>query len=114
MEALSPQLGGERRDHARSGLACESSRWVEADPNQLWNKLKLLERCSVEDGSLDAYWETKKALGPASVVRVLFCEEVLTVIRRELNRNAPARLEMSDVFGAVREALSKESLLEAG
>lgn len=41
-------------------------------------------------------------------------EDVLTVIRRELNRNAPARLDMEDVFNAVRDALSKEALLEAG
>ncbi len=34
--------------------------------------------------------------------------------RRELNRNAPARLEIQDVFAAVRDALSKEALLEAG
>jgi uncharacterized protein YaiL (DUF2058 family) len=49
-----------------------------------------------------------------SVVHVLFCEDVLTVIRRELNRNAPARLDMEDVFSSVRDVLSKEALLEAG
>jgi len=47
-------------------------------------------------------------------VRVLFREECLTVIRRQLNRDAPARLEMEDVFNAVRDALSKEALLAAG
>jgi hypothetical protein len=73
-----------------------------------------LSRSSVARGLLDEYWERKKALSPGSVVRVLFCEEVLTAIRRELNRNAPARLEMEDVFNAVRDTLSKEALLEAG
>ena len=47
------------------------------------------------------------------MVRVLFHEDVLAVIRRELNRAAPARLEMQDVF-AVRDTLSKEALAEAG
>lgn len=87
---------------------------LDADAEALWEKLSLLRRASLADGSLDEYWEHKKALSPGSVVRILFTEEVLTVIRRELNRNAPARLDLEDVFDAVREALSKEALLEAG
>ena len=86
---------------------------IEVDAGSLWAKLSLLSRSSLADGSLDEYWEHKKALSPGSVVRVLFTEEVLTVIRRQLNRNAPARLEMEDVFVAVRDAISKEALLEA-
>lgn len=87
---------------------------LEADAKTLWDKMSLLSRCSVAEGSLDEYWERKKVLSPGSIVRALFCESVLTVVRRELNRNAPARLEMDDVFRAVRDALSKEALLEAG
>jgi len=87
---------------------------IEPDAEDLWEKLCLLSRSSVARGLLDEYWERKKALSPGSIVRVLFCEEVLTAIRRELNRNAPARLEMEDVFNAVRDTLSKEALLEAG
>jgi hypothetical protein len=87
---------------------------IEVDAENLWEKLSLLSRSSVASGLLDEYWERKKALSPGSVVRVLFYEEVLTVIRRQLNKNAPARLEMEDVFNAVRDALSKEALLEAG
>jgi hypothetical protein len=87
---------------------------LDADPAKIWCKLSLLSRSSIQQGLLDEYWERKKALSPGSVVRVLFREEVLTVIRRQLNHHAPARLDMSDVFNAVREALSKEALLEAG
>jgi hypothetical protein len=87
---------------------------TESDAEGLWKKLCLLSRSSVDKGLLDEYWEQKKALSPGSVVRALFCEEVLTVVRRELNRKAPARLEMEDVFSAVRDALSREALLEAG
>lgn len=97
-------------------LAWQANLLDEVEPNAqgLWEKLCLLSRSSVAKGLLDEYWERKKALSPGSVVRVLFYEEVLTVVRRELNRNAPARLEMEDVFNAVRDALSKEALLEAG
>ena len=87
---------------------------MEADPECLWEKLALVSRPSVAKGLLDEYWEHKKALSPGSVVRVLFTHDVLTVIRRRLNDNAPARLDMQDVFNAVRDALSKEALLEAG
>lgn len=87
---------------------------LEADAENLWEKLRLLSRSSVSKGLLDEYWERKKALCPGAVVRVLFSQGALTVVRRELNRNAPARLEMLDVFNAVRDALSKEALLEAG
>ena len=87
---------------------------IESDAEGLWEKLCLLSRSSIQKGRLDEYWEHKKSLSPGSVVRVLFSEEVLTVVRRELNRHAPARLEMEDVFNAVRDALSKEALLEAG
>ncbi len=80
----------------------------------LWDKLALLSRESVLEDRLDAYWSQKKALSPAAVVRVLFTEDVLTVIRRELNRTAPARLEIQDVFDAIRDVLSKDALMEAG
>ncbi len=85
-----------------------------ANPDELWKKLSLLSRESVAAEELDDYWEEKKALSPASVIRVLFSQDVLTAIRRELNRNAPARLDMDDVMSAVRDLLSKEALMEAG
>lgn len=86
----------------------------ENDPDRLWNKLSLMCRGNVARGCLEEFWEHKKALSPGSIVKVLFSEDVLAVIRRELNRNAPARLDMEDVFRSVREALSKEALMEAG
>ncbi len=87
---------------------------LESDPEGLWEKLELLSRASVCKGLLDEYWEHKKSLSPGSVVRALFAEDVLLSVRRELNRKAPARLDLEDVFNAVRETLSKEALLEAG
>ncbi len=45
---------------------------------------------------------------------MLFHEDLLAVIRRELNRDAPARLNVEDVFKAVRDVLSNEALAEAG
>lgn len=87
---------------------------IESNPEGFWAKLSLLSRGSVQKDHLEDYWAQKKALSPASVVRTLFSHEVLVRIRRELNRTAPARLELQDVFDAVRDALSKEALLAAG
>jgi hypothetical protein len=68
----------------------------------------------VKRNDLDEFWAHKKVLSANSVVKVLFHEDVLAVIRRELNREAPARLDVEDVFKAVRDVLSKEALAEAG
>lgn len=84
------------------------------NPEGLWAKLGLLTRESLEAEEIEDYWSERKALSPASVVRALFSQDVLMGIRRELNRKAPARLDLEDVFDAVREILSKEAILEAG
>ena len=87
---------------------------METDPDALWSKIGILSRSSVKKDELDEFWAHKKVLSAASVVKVLFHEDVLAVIRRELNRDAPARLDIEDVFKAVRDVLSKEALAEAG
>lgn len=86
----------------------------QTDREALWEKLALLGRSSMKKNEIEDFWSQKKILSPASVVRVLFHEDVLAVIRRELNRAAPARLDMQDVFNAVRDTLSKEALADAG
>ncbi len=80
----------------------------------VWANLQLLSKESVSNGGLDAYWSQRKTLAPVSLVRVLFAEPVLAIIRRELNRHADARLETCDVFSAVKDLLSKDALLAAG
>lgn len=87
---------------------------VESDADGLWLRMGLLSRASVKKKELEDYWSERKALSPASVVKVLFHEDVLALVRRELNRVAPARLDMDDVFKAVRDVLSKEALADAG
>jgi hypothetical protein len=79
-----------------------------------WERLSLLSRASMKKDEIEEYWSQQKILAPSFIVRVLLDETVLTVVRRELNRVAPARLEMKDVFSAVRDVLSKEALADAG
>jgi hypothetical protein len=87
---------------------------LEGDREASWERLSLLSRSAMKRDEVEEYWSQKKVLSPSSVVRVLLDENVLAVVRRELNRYAPARLEMKDVFGAVRDVLSKEALADAG
>jgi hypothetical protein len=87
---------------------------VESDPDGLWAKLGILSRAAMKKDEVEEFWSHKKVLSPSSVVRVLFSEDVLNVIRRELNREAPARLDIDNVFKAVRDVLSKEALADAG
>lgn len=87
---------------------------VEADAEKLWSSLGLLAKQEIQRESLQSFWSQKKILAPASLVRILFSVPVLTVVRRELNRNAEARLDLQDVFVGVKEVISKDALLAVG
>jgi hypothetical protein len=87
---------------------------IDRDANALWGKLDLLSRASMKKDVLDDFWQQKKVLSAASVVRVLFHEDALRVVRRLLRKDAEAMLDIEDVFTAVRDVISKEALAEAG
>lgn len=84
------------------------------DADGLWAKISLLERTAVKKAALEDFWGQKKVLSPASVVRVLFHEDVLRDVRRLLRKDADAMLDIDDVFKAVRDVISNEALAEAG
>ena len=86
----------------------------ETDMELAWSCLEMLSKPAVMKDLLANFWNQKKALAPVSLIRVLFSEPVLNVIRRELNRNAEARLELADVFAGVKDVLSKDAILAAG
>lgn len=87
---------------------------IEVGPEVIWAKLEMLSRASVKKGALEEFWAQKKVLSPASVVRVLFGEDILRLIRRELRKDSEVMLDLQDVFNAVRDVISKESLANAG
>ena len=80
----------------------------------MWAKLELLTRSAVRKDALEDFWAHRKALSPASVVRVLFHEDVLRQVRRHRRKDAEAMLYIEEVFSAVRDVLSQEALAEAG
>lgn len=87
---------------------------LDGNPDGVWAKLDLLSRASLKKDALETFWQHKKVLSAASVVRVLFHEDVLRVVRRLLRKDAEAMLDIEDVFTAVRDVISKEALAEAG
>jgi|GEM_PF-574838 len=87
---------------------------LEKNPDSLWDALSILAKNNVLEKSLETYYEQQKLLCPKTIVTTLLGLEVLTKVRQELNREAPARLEMQTVFDAVVKVLSNEALAEAG
>ena len=87
---------------------------LEKDPDLAWDTLSVLAKGNVQEDSLDNYYEQQKLLSPKMIVATLVGEEVLMKIRQELNRKAPARLELKKVFHAVVQVLNSEAVAAAG
>lgn len=87
---------------------------LEEDPEFVWETLSVLAKNNVKNDSLTTFYAQQKLLSPKNIVNVLLGNEVLTKVRQELNRKAPARLEMNDVFHAVTQVFSQDALAAAG
>ncbi len=97
----------------KSDLAFETD-FLESNLESFWGMVSMLCKKSMTNELLDEFWGQKKALKPSVVVKVLFSQDVLNVLRRELNRQADARLDMEDVFESLKAIVTKESLMDAG
>jgi len=93
-------------------LAFECELGPEADLEAAWECLALLSRQAVAKGELTAFWEQKKTLSPQSLLRALFTEPVLQMLRRELRQKATARIELEAIAQAVRRLLNPEVMTE--
>lgn len=84
------------------------------DADFVWDTLSVLAKSNVQEKSLETYYEQQKLLSPKTIVTTLLGEEVLMKIRQELNRKAPARLDLKNVFHAVMRVLNSEAVAAAG
>jgi hypothetical protein len=84
------------------------------DPDLVWDTLSVLAKSNVLEKSLETYYEQQKLLSPKMIVTTLVGEEVLMKIRQQLNRKAPARLDLKDVFHAVMHVLDQDAKDAAG
>jgi predicted type IV restriction endonuclease len=87
---------------------------LDKDADFVWDTLSVLARNNVKEKSLDTYYEQQKLLSPKTIVTTLLGEEVLMKIRQELNRKAPERLDLKNVFHAVMRVLNSEAVAAAG
>lgn len=76
--------------------------------------LGLLHRQSVKKGELDAYWEQRVALSPASIGRALFTEDCLRFVRREIRRREGILIDEEDLAQGIHEMLSTEAREQIG
>lgn len=86
---------------------------LESDPEFLWDKLSVLTKNNVRAKGLETHYEVTQLLSAKTIVNILLGEEVLMKIRQELNRKAPTRLALKDVFHAVAEVLDSEAAVAA-
>lgn len=87
---------------------------MDSDPDLVWDTLSVLSKSNVLEKSLETYYEQQKLLSPKTIVTTLVGEEVLMKIRQQLNRKAPARLDLKDVFHAVMQVLDQDAKDAAG
>jgi len=87
---------------------------LEKNPDSVWDTLSMLAKSNVREGSLDTYYEQQKLLCPKMIISTLLSWDIEARIRQELNREAPARLEMKAVHAALLNVLDKALIAEAG
>lgn len=76
--------------------------------------LALLHRQSIRKGDHEAFWQRRVALGPESVGKALFTEEVLRFIRREIRKRENVLIDEEDLASAIHEMFSTEAREQIG
>lgn len=76
--------------------------------------LELLHRKSIIKGRHVKFWEEKLALGPRSLGKALFTEDVLSLIRRELRRKEGFMVDPEDLAKALQGLFTPEAREEIG
>jgi predicted type IV restriction endonuclease len=76
--------------------------------------LALLHRDSIRKGVHEKFWQEKRALGPVSIGRALFQEEVIRLIRREIRRNEGLLIDPEDLASALHALFSQEAREQMG
>jgi predicted type IV restriction endonuclease len=73
------------------------------------DQLALLHRHAIRNGEHEAFWQRRLALGPASIGKSLFTEEVLHFIRRDLRKREGVLVDEEDLGAAIHDMLSAEA-----
>ncbi len=71
--------------------------------------LGILHRQAVRRGDLEEFWQRRIALNPESISRVLFTEEMLRTIRRQIRKQQGMQVDEEDLAHAMHEMFSMEA-----
>ncbi|MDO8095065.1 MAG: type I restriction enzyme HsdR N-terminal domain-containing protein, partial [Candidatus Brocadiales bacterium] len=77
-------------------------------------KLAILHKQSINKGELETFWEKTAALDSSSIGKVLFSEDVLMRIRREIRRETGLLIDPEDLAKSIHEMLSTEAREKLG
>lgn len=77
-------------------------------------RLALLHKQSIKKGDLETFWEKTAALDSSSIGKVLFSEDVLMRIRREIRRETGILIDPEDLAKSIHEMLSTEAREKLG
>lgn len=88
---------------------------LSADPlDKVSDLLSLLHRKAITKGELQVYWEKRVALSAKSVGRVLFFEDTLRLMRREIKRLDGILIDEEDLGAAIQSMLCAEAREQIG
>lgn len=76
--------------------------------------LAFIHRQAIKKGEHEAFWQKHKALGPSSIAKALFNENVLRLVRREIRREEGLLIDSEDLAAAIHRLLSPEAREQMG
>lgn len=71
--------------------------------------LSILHKQSIKNNDHEEYWKCRVALSPESIVKALFTEDVLQIIRRQIRKNEGLLIDTEDLANAIHEMFSAET-----
>ncbi len=77
-------------------------------------RLALLHSQAFKKDELEAFWERNVAMNAACLGKILFDEQVLRLIRREIHRTKDVLLDIEDIATAIHDLLSMEAREKIG
>ena len=70
--------------------------------------ISLLHKKSIAKDELDEFWKKRAALGPGSIAKALFTEDMLRRVRREIRRREGVLIDHEDLGRAIHDMFSVE------
>ena len=77
-------------------------------------KLSLIHKQSIRKGALESFWKKTTALCAGSIGKVLFSENVLRLIRREIRRDTGVLIDSEDLAKSIHDMFCKEAIEQIG